>query len=101
MTLEVAVYTRISRDDTGKQTATARQERACRSFVQLRGWEVVEVYEDVDLSAYDPRVERPAYEKLLREVAVARLGGVLVWKLDRLVRQPGDFERFWSLCERT
>src|SRR5437016_1407444 len=45
----VAIYTRLSRDPDGTQTATARQEAACRTFAELRDREVADVYEDVDV----------------------------------------------------
>ncbi|MEY2420022.1 MAG: hypothetical protein QOI95_89 [Acidimicrobiaceae bacterium] len=99
MSTSIGIYTRLSHDATGEQTATARQERACRSFAELRGWTVAEVFEDVDVSAYKTGVIRPAYERLLLAVRSGDLGGVLVWKLDRLVRRPAEFERFWSACE--
>jgi DNA invertase Pin-like site-specific DNA recombinase len=98
-TLEVGIYTRISNADPYTQTATHRQEAACRSFAQARGWSVAEVFEDVDVSAYSG-VERPAYERLLKKIDAASLSGVIVWKLDRLVRRPREFERFWDVCER-
>src|SRR6478672_3537527 len=83
--LEVGIYTRISKADPETQTATHRQEEACRSFAHARGWTVADVFEDVDASAYSG-VERPAYERMIREIAAGSLGGVVVWKLDRLVR---------------
>jgi site-specific DNA recombinase len=96
---KIAIYTRLSRDDTGTQTATKRQEKACRQFADLRGWTVHDVYEDVDVSAYQPRVVRPAYDRMLAAVRAGEIDGVLVWKMDRLVRRPAEFERFWALCE--
>lgn len=97
--LEVGVYTRISNADPVTQTATHRQEEACRSFAAARGWSVVAVFEDVDVSAYSG-VERPAYERMLQALDGGSVGGVVVWKLDRLVRRPSEFERFWDVCER-
>jgi len=101
MTTTVALYTRLSKDESGMQTATKRQEQACRAFAAIRVWDVAGVYEDVDLSAYKKGVVRPAYESLLRAIEEHRVGGVVVWKLDRLVRRPAEFERFWSACEAT
>ncbi|MDQ3569082.1 MAG: recombinase family protein [Actinomycetota bacterium] len=100
MTDSVGIYTRISSDRTGQQTATTRQEEACRGFASLRGWRVEGVYEDVDVSAYQRSIRRPAYEAMLADVAAGRIEGVLCWKLDRLVRRPVEFERFWSVCEQ-
>ncbi len=93
------MYCRLSKDDSGSQTATMRQEKACRAFADLRGWSVRAVYEDVDLSAYQAHVKRPGYEALLKDLAAGRIDGVLVWKLDRLMRRPAEFERFWTVCE--
>jgi site-specific DNA recombinase len=99
MTTAIAIYTRLSKDESGTQTATKRQEQACRAFAQLREWEVDAVYEDVDLSAFRKGVVRPRYESLLRAIEERHIAGVVVWKLDRLVRRPAEFERFWAVCE--
>jgi DNA invertase Pin-like site-specific DNA recombinase len=84
MTSRIGIYTRVSHDATGEQTATARQEKACRAFAEVRGWDVVEVFEDVDLSAYQRGVMRPGYEALLRAIQAGDVDGALVWKLDPL-----------------
>ena len=96
----VAIYTRVSREDTEQPSSTRRQELACREYAQARGWDIFDVYEDIDVSAYDRRVRRPAFERLIRIVAGGQVNGVLVWKLDRLVRRSVDFERFWERCDR-
>ncbi|HEV2173868.1 MAG TPA: recombinase family protein, partial [Nitrospira sp.] len=85
MAVQVAIYTRVSREDTEEPQSTRRQERACREFARMRNWDVADVWEDVDVSAYSRDVIRPAYNDLLRIVAGGRVNGVLVWKLDRLV----------------
>lgn len=33
--------------------------------------------------------------------SLSRGHGVLVWKLDRFVRWPAEFERFWSVWHMT
>lgn len=93
------IYTRISADPTGAQTATHRQEEACRSYALSRGWDVDDVVEDVDLSAYDTAVIRPGFEDVCVRAEAGLVDVVLVWKLDRLVRQPYDFERFWAAAQ--
>jgi site-specific DNA recombinase len=96
----VAIYCRLSLDLTGEQTATARQEAACRSFASAREWTVIGAFEDVDLSAYKRGVHRPAFERLLELAGAGDVDGIVVWKLDRLVRRPSEFERFWAACEQ-
>src|SRR5947207_1957166 len=56
-----AVYTRLSVDRDGAQTATKRQEDDARKLATDRGWTVSDVYSDVDLSAFDKRVRRPGF----------------------------------------
>src|SRR4249919_3688563 len=97
--MRVGIYTRLSRDMDGRQTATARQEKDCRALSRSKHWKVAEVYEDVDLSAFKKGVRRPAYERLLEDIETGAVDGVVVWKLDRLVRRAAEFERFWSVCE--
>src|SRR5947209_11086704 len=99
MTRVVGIYTRISQADHDTQTATHRQEAACRQLAIARGWPVVAVFEDVDISAYSGEV-RPAFERMIDVIERGSVNGTVVWKLDRLVRKPRDFERFWDVCER-
>jgi excisionase family DNA binding protein len=98
--LRVAIYSRISLDASGTQTATQRQRSACEDYARARNWEVVATLEDVDLSASKARVVRPAYERLLGLIEDGSIDGILVWKLDRLMRRPAEFERMWQRCER-
>jgi site-specific DNA recombinase len=96
--LRMAVYLRISKDPDGTSTATQRQLRDCKRYTQLKGWKIAQVFEDVDVSAYDEARRRPRYEELLDGLAAGDFDGVLVWKLDRLVRRVSEFERFWKVC---
>jgi site-specific DNA recombinase len=94
----VLIYTRLSTEDV--HDATGRQEVACRSYAEARNWDVAAALGDLDASAYQPRVRRPGFESLIAEAAARSADGVLVWKLDRLVRRPKDFERLWDVAER-
>jgi site-specific DNA recombinase len=94
----VLIYTRLSTEDV--HDATVRQEVACRSYADARNWDVVATLSDLDVSAYQPRARRPGFEALIAEAAARSADGVLVWKLDRLVRRPKDFERLWEVAER-
>jgi len=96
----VALYTRVSSEDLETPLSTRRQERACRQFARSKGWKVADVWEDVDVSAYAKGKRRPAFDNLMSVVAGGKVDGVLVWKLDRLVRRAADFERFWTRCDK-
>ena len=93
------IYTRLSHDPDGTSTATARQQDDCRQLAELRGLEVVEVYEDNDTSAFNRRVRRPAFERMLEDLRRGDIEVVIVWRSDRLARQPRDLERFLDAAE--
>ena len=99
--LRVGVYARISDDKDGQQTATARQMQDARQLAERKGWEVVDTFEDVDLSAYNTRVKRPEFERMLNALRGGELDGIVVWKLDRLTRQQRDLARVMEACEAT
>lgn len=94
-----AIYARLSRDPEGDKAAIARQLRDCRAYAQAKGWTVAQPFTDRDLSAFREDVERPEYEAMLEAIKAGDIDGVIVWKLDRLVRSPREFERFWKVCE--
>lgn len=94
-----AVYARLSRDPEGDKAAIARQLRDCRAYAEARDWTVAREFTDRDISAYSD-VTRPSYEAMLEAIREGEVDGVIVWKLDRLVRSPREFERFWYACEK-
>lgn len=94
-----AVYARISSDVTGEQLGVARQVEDCRRLAASRGWLVAEEYIDNDVSAYKART-RPAYERMLADLADGLRDAVVVYNLDRLTRKPIELEEFTALCER-
>jgi len=95
----VAVYARISQDRSGEELGVRRQLTDCRAEAERRGWTVAEEYVDDDLSAYSGK-KRPAYERMLTDLAEGRRDGVIVWHMDRLHRRPVELERFVDTCTR-
>ncbi|MGE0601398.1 MAG: recombinase family protein [Dehalococcoidia bacterium] len=97
--VRIGIYTRISDDKDGEQTATARQLRDARAFAERKSWEIVDVFEDVDLSAFKSKVKRPEFQRMVTMLRSGEIDGVLVWKLDRLSRQQRDFATVMEACE--
>ena len=92
-----AIYCRISDDRNGDGLGVKRQEADCRKLAAARGWTVAGVYIDNDISAWNGR-QRPEYQRLLADIRSGAIGGVVVYKLDRLHRQPRELEEFIPLC---
>jgi len=96
--VRAGIYARISSDREGDQLGVRRQIEDCERLAERQGWEVVERYVDDDVSAYSGRV-RPAYRRMLDDLAGGHLDGVVVWHLDRLHRRPKELEEFFEVCE--
>lgn len=99
MTTAAALYARISSDPAGTSLGTKRQVADCQALAAQRGWTVAEVYVDDDTSAYNGK-QRPAYRRLLDDLADGRRDAVIVYHLDRLHRRPKEFEEFVEVCDR-
>ena len=95
---QAAIYTRISSDQDGTGLGVARQGQDCRALAERLGWMVAEVYVDNDISAYSGK-KRPAYRRMLADVAAGRRDGVVIYHLDRLTRRPLELEEFRNVME--
>ncbi|MGK5110997.1 recombinase family protein [Geodermatophilus sp. CPCC 205506] len=96
--MQAAVYLRQSLDRDGSGLAVARQREDCLMLCANRGWKPVE-YVDNDTSAASGRT-RPAYARLLADVAAGHIQAVVAWDLDRLHRRPVELEHFIDLADR-
>lgn len=94
----IGIYVRISDDRVGSGLGVARQEAECRRFAEARGWTVVDVYVDNDISAYRGR-RRPAYLQLLEDLKAGKTAGVVAWHPDRLHRSPKELESFIDVID--
>ncbi len=105
--MDVGIYARLSLAKTTAEAtdeAVDRQEARCRALADAKGWHVAEVYPDVDVGAYRAPGKRkppprPEFERMLHDIEIGRINGVVFAKLDRLVRDHGDFERVLAVCE--
>ncbi len=92
------LYLRISEDRTGEALGVERQEEALRELCDERAWQVSEVISDNDRSA--TRGWRPGFARLLDLIEARAMDLVLVWVVDRLVRQPVELETLIDACGR-
>jgi site-specific DNA recombinase len=88
-----AIYARISSDQVGEGLGVQRQTEDCRKLAADLGWQVGEEYVDNDFSAYSGK-PRPAYLRMLADLASGARDGVLVYHPDRLTRSPREIEDF-------
>ncbi len=102
--LRCAVYTRVSTDerlDMEFNSLDAQREAACAYIESQKheGWTLVpDRYDDGGFSGGS--LERPALQRLLRDVEVGRIDVIVVYKVDRLSRSLTDFARIVEIFER-
>lgn len=86
--MRIAIYVRISKDDTDSMLGVERQEAMCRELIAQRYPRhpiVIEVYSDNNRSAWSG-ARRPAYERLMADMAAGRVDLVVCYATDRLYR---------------
>lgn len=99
MPIIVGAYERISDDAEAAGAGVERQREDCHALASIRRWDIARDYEDNDLSAYQRKVVRPRFEEMLKDLGSGAIKGVVVYDLDRLVRQPRDLERLIDIYE--
>jgi DNA invertase Pin-like site-specific DNA recombinase len=82
-------------DDTS--TSPRRQREAIAKWCADRDVELVETFEDLDLSAFRKGVRRPGYERMLGRLGEVDL--VVTWRLDRLARSVSGFSKLLDALE--
>ncbi|AEM80992.1 recombinase family protein [Streptomyces violaceusniger] len=99
MAIRAAIYVRISQDRGGAGLGIARQEEDCRALCSRKGWDVVDVYPDNDVSAYSG-APRPKWQELLEDINEGVINAVVCWHVDRLTRSPRELEDVIDLADR-
>jgi site-specific DNA recombinase len=96
-----AIYCRISRNrEDDRSEGTKRQEAECRKLARAKGWTVVALHVDDDVSAYSGK-RRPGYEAVLDAMRAGTVDVVVAWAPDRFHRSPLELEQFVDLVEET
>ncbi|MBB3044808.1 recombinase family protein [Nocardioides soli] len=97
--MRAGIYARISLDKSGTALGVQRQEELCRERAAQRGWDVVEVYVDNDLSASSGK-SRPAYERLLADLEAKKIDAVVTYAWDRITRRMAELVPFLDMQKR-
>jgi site-specific DNA recombinase len=82
------IYTRVSTDDQVQGASLDVQRTQCEAMAKATGAAVADVVVDDGYSGKDTK--RPGMRRVLDMVERRELGGIIVWKLDRLTRNLRD-----------
>src|SRR3954451_11332018 len=100
MTTRAVIYCRQSLDRTGEGLAVTRQREDAEALCRERGWTVLDVITDNDVSA-STRKPRPGFVRVLDLVDRGAGEVVVCWHVDRLVRKLADLETVIERCEHS
>ena len=96
----IDIYARVSRKGDKEQRSTSGQVGYCRAVLAERGLPEGETLVDDGRSAWNPRVVRKDWGKLMARLESGASGGVIVFDLERFSRQPAEGERLIAAAER-
>lgn len=96
--IKVAGYVRVSTEEQGVSGAGLESQRsAIRAESQRRGWDLVQIFEDV---ASGKSLSRPGLAQAQAAIAAGEAQALIVAKLDRLSRSVHDFSGLLLRAER-
>jgi site-specific DNA recombinase len=98
--LRCAIYARISRDSSGISENVDIQIMECRRYAEDRGWVVVSIFDDNDISASKYSTKpRPGYNTMITALKNDGIGAVLVVEMSRLYRRIEELLELIKLAE--
>ncbi|MFC7276181.1 recombinase family protein [Paractinoplanes rhizophilus] len=102
MPLRCAIYCRISQDRESEEKGVQRQEEDCRKLAAQRGWEIVRVFIENDVSASTrTKKKRPEYDRMIAACEAGVVDVIVAYSNGRLTRRPLELEDLIKLHEKT
>ncbi|WP_454853253.1 recombinase family protein [Promicromonospora soli] len=98
---KAAIYARISADPEGRALGISRQVEDCRALAERLGLDVVQVFEENDISASTNSTKpRPLYNEMLARARAGDFGAIIGYSNSRITRRPRELEDLIDLHNR-
>ncbi|MGA3153851.1 MAG: recombinase family protein [Streptosporangiaceae bacterium] len=100
--LPIDIYARVSqlKRNEKREPSTDGQVSVCRVRLIDLGLAEGKVLVDPGRSAWNPAIQRPAWDELMERLERGVSGGFIVFDLERFTRQPKDGERMIGVAAR-
>ncbi|HEV7974830.1 recombinase family protein [Amycolatopsis sp.] len=92
-------YARLSRNPSGKLEKVETQHADNHEVISRLGGVLGEDIDDPKLSAWNPKVHRPGWDRVLKRIAARACDGLVIWNTDRAVRLSSDLEDLFKLID--
>ena len=98
--LPIDIYARVSqlKRNEKREPSTDGQVSVCRARLIDLGLAEGKVLVDPGRSAWNPAIQRPAWDELMDRLERGVSGGFIVFDLERFTRQPKDGERMIAVA---
>ena len=90
MSTRAAIYSRVSTDEQIEGSSLDEQQECCLERIEREGWHYLQTYQDAGYLGDDPN--RPAYVRMLEDVAAGKLDVIVIIALDRFGRDAWAIE---------
>lgn len=95
---KVAIYVRVSTIYQVDKDSLPMQKKDLVNYCEMiLGIKDHEIFEDAGYSAKN--TDRPAFQQMMVRLRAGEFSHVVVWKLDRISRNIGDFAKMWDEFE--
>ncbi|USK40141.1 recombinase family protein [Cytobacillus firmus] len=96
--MKAAVYARVSTDEQFREGYSIdSQKENIINFIKSQSWDVYDIYTEEGYSAKN--LNRPAMQRLIKDVKDRKFDVVVFYKLDRLVRSVSDLDKLLQLFD--
>jgi len=97
--LKTGIYVRVSTEEQVQEGYSIRgQSEKLKSYALLKDWEIYDIYSDEGISGKNI-VDRPAINRLIRDIENGKVNNVLVFRVDRLTRSTKNLIELVELFE--
>lgn len=93
-TLRAVGYRRVSMREQVDGFSLDAQDNNIRQYVELQGWEFVDLYTDAGISAKKDS-HRPSLERLMKDAELHRFDVIVVDKVDRFIATSAACSVLW------
>lgn len=97
--VRAGIYCRLSVAAVGDTTKVDDQERICRDLADRLGWDVAEVYQDNNRSAWQDNRKRKQWDRMVADVEAGKIAAIVVYHGDRLLRTQEDLLTLINLAK--
>ena len=88
--MKTGIYVRVSTEEQAKEGFSIRaQQDRLKDYIKIKDWELCDIYIDDGISGKNI-TDRPAINRMIKDVMDKKIDNVLVFKIDRLTRSTKD-----------